>query len=200
MTEGSALHSTSASMRSSDRTSSLSRTSPCTNVTPAASRRARFSSLPRRLRLSNATIWAFALRSASAIATLAPTKPAPPVTSVLPVSTARHLIFQSSAVPLSLRADGAAGAASEVQGLVARRSLVPGEPADPHGRVRTRVQGAAARGVRAGLSGLPDLGTDRLGFLLAGAVVVGAVARRQCAAHPQGALPARDHPGVGCHR
>src|SRR4051812_34808139 len=197
MTDGSALHSTSASTGSSDSRSSLSRTSPWTKLTPAPRRRGRLSSLPRRLRLSKATTSAPGLRSASAIAMFAPTKPAPPVTRMRPVCTPRDLIFWLRAVPLSLRADGAAGAPSEVQGLDARRALVPDQPVDPDGRVRARVQGAAPSRLGAGLSGVPDLGADRLGLLLAGAVGVGAVAGGQRAADPQGALPARDDPGIG---
>src|SRR3954452_25548446 len=197
MTDGSAEHSTSAVISGCASTSSLSRTSPWTKLTPAPRRRGRLSSLPRRLRLSKATTSAPRLRSASAIAMFAPTKPAPPVTRMRPVCTPRDLIFWLRAVPLSLRADGAAGAPSEVQGLDAWRALVPDQPVDPDGRVRARVQGAAPSRLGAGLSGVPDLGADRLGLLLPGAVGVGAVAGGQCAADPQRALPARDDPGVG---
>src|SRR5688500_5268282 len=80
------------------------------------------------------------------------------VKAVFPAATARHLILKARALPLPLRADGAARAAAEVQGLVAGRPLVPGQPADPDGCVRARLQGAAEGGERAGLPGLPHLG------------------------------------------
>src|SRR3954447_23603615 len=105
------------------------------------------------------------------------------LTRIRPSRTPPHLIFQASALPLSVRADGPARAAAEVQGLDAWRALVPGQPADPDGRLRARVQGAAEGRERSRLPDLPDLGPGRVGVLLAGAVVVGTVACRECAAH-----------------
>ena len=76
---GRALHSASTDPALSR--SSSTRTSPCSNATPASRSRGRFSSAPRRWRLSSAAMSQSGWRSASPIATLAPMNPAPPVTS-----------------------------------------------------------------------------------------------------------------------
>src|SRR5581483_926312 len=85
-----------------------SRTSPWTNSTPASRSRARFSSAPRRRRLSRATSRQSGCRSASVTATLAPTNPAPPVTSTRTVqgysagqpASPRHVLESARAVAL----------------------------------------------------------------------------------------------------
>ena len=102
--------------------------------------------------------------------------------------------------PLPLRADGAARAAPEVQGLGARSRLVPGQPAGADGRVRARLQGPARRGGHPRLPGVPAGRADRLGLLRAGAPRRRAQPGAERAAGAQGALPARDHPGVGGDR
>src|SRR3954452_25525881 len=72
------------------------------------------------------------------------------------------------ALLLPVRADGAPGAAPEVQGLGARGSVVPREPAGVDGRLRTRVLDSAQGRDRPGLRAVPHRRPDRLGLLLPG--------------------------------
>src|SRR5215831_11307673 len=65
------------------------RTSPWTKRTPAAFRRGRFNSLPRRRKLSNAITAASGYARLTASASVAPTNPAPPVTKTVSGITRR---------------------------------------------------------------------------------------------------------------
>src|SRR3712207_7000096 len=67
----------------------------------------------------------------------------PPRSTLFPYTT----LFRSGrrALPLPVRADGAARAAPEVQGLGARGRLVPDQPARADGGLPARVLGSPAR-------------------------------------------------------
>ena len=82
-TDGSAEHSSSRSMGVENSRSSGLRMSPCTTRTPAAARRGRLYSDPRRRRLSRAMTVRSGVLRFKATARLLPTKPAPPVTSTV---------------------------------------------------------------------------------------------------------------------
>src|SRR5580700_6743678 len=64
--------------------------SPCTNWTPAARSRTRFSSDPRRCRLSSAVTRVSGKRVFNASAMLVPTKPAPPVMRTVSYMSGLH--------------------------------------------------------------------------------------------------------------
>ncbi len=109
--------------------------------------------------------------------------------------------LSGASLPLPLRADGAARAAPEVQGLGAGGALVLREPARADGGLRAGLLASCCR-----VADIPDYPL----FLLVGLIVwvffsPGAAGRRaepgdQRAAGAQGALPARDDPRLGGHR
>ena len=106
---GSPEHSIKASIGSIAASASALRTSPRVNATPAASSRGRLSSEPRRWRLSSAISSQSGWRSASAVATLAPTKPAPPVIRTLNPRHARRSLSGHTGSPRPPFADSAPG-------------------------------------------------------------------------------------------
>ncbi|CAA9480693.1 MAG: hypothetical protein AVDCRST_MAG67-851, partial [uncultured Solirubrobacteraceae bacterium] len=103
-------------------------------------------------------------------------------------------------LPLPLRADGPARTAPEVPRLGARRALVPDQPARPDGRLLPHVRRHLRPGVRTRLSAVPARRPRRVGVLQPGRRQRRAVAAGPGRARAQGALSARDHPGVGRDR
>src|SRR5438128_2095051 len=83
-------------------TSSCARMSPCTKCTPARANRARFSSEPRRCRLSSTMMRVSGKHGLRAIARVDPTKPAPPVISMQSymVNVESRLVLLSAVLPV----------------------------------------------------------------------------------------------------